>query len=81
MAVNLESFVVGMVVGVAESSDALAMIEAESGVKADELSVLVTERGQMQTKLESLEDKWANDTISAGGYHRNRKAFKDAESR
>jgi hypothetical protein len=80
LADNLEAYVVGMVIAVAESSDALAMIEAEIGVRSDELSALVTERDQMQTKLASLEDKWASDTISTEGYDRNRKAFQEALS-
>ena len=78
LANNLETFVVGLVVAVAESSDAIAMIQAESGVKSDELSALVTERDQTQSKLASLEDKWANNTISPEGYTRNLKAFQDA---
>jgi hypothetical protein len=75
---RIEGYVIGQVVAVAESSDALAMIEAESNVRADELRLLVTQRGEAQSKLDRLEDKWADDTISAEAYHRNRKAFQAA---
>jgi hypothetical protein len=75
---NIEACVIGMVLAVAESSDALAMIEAEGGVRADELRTLMTERDETQSKLDSLEDKWANDTISAQAYDRNRRAFQTA---
>jgi hypothetical protein len=75
---RIEGYVIGLVVGVAESSDAMAMIEAESGVRADELQALRAERDETQAKLDGLEDKWANDTIGADAYNRNRKAFQRA---
>ena len=75
---SIEAWVIGLAIGVAQSSDALDMIQAESGVLADELRALTAERAETQAKLDRLEDKWANDTIGATAYDRNRKAFQNA---
>ena len=65
---NLERFLVGMVVAVADSSDAIGMIQAEVGVRSDELSALVLEHADTHTKLSAAGGKRANNTISAEGY-------------
>jgi len=75
---NIEAWVIGLVIGVAQSSDALGIIQAESGVLADELRGLVAERHDVQGKLDRLESKWANDTISEKGYLAARKDFQKA---
>jgi DNA invertase Pin-like site-specific DNA recombinase len=72
---HIEAWVIGLVIGVAQSSDALDMIQAESGVLADELRALVAERNETQRLLDALEDKFARDKISENGYDRSRKAF------
>jgi site-specific DNA recombinase len=77
---NLEAWVIGLVVGVAESSDALDMIQAECGVLADELRALVARRDDMQGKLDRLEIKWAKETISEEPYLQSRKDFQKAIS-
>ena len=76
---SIEAWVIGLAIGVAQSSDALDMIQAESGVLADELRGLAAERdddtGQSWTALRTS----GPTTPSAPtAYDRNRKAFQNA---
>jgi DNA invertase Pin-like site-specific DNA recombinase len=75
---NLENYVMGTAVAVAESSDAIAMIEAESGVQADELRALIAEREETRANLARIEDAWAKGDMTDEGYNRNRRTFQKA---
>lgn len=72
---SVEDFVIRVLVMLADSEAARAIIDAENKHNADELRAVVVDRRAVQAHLDALEDKWAHDTISDEGYRRNRRTM------